>query len=74
MEMNIGELFQVMQFIIKIDKKELREKIMLNIESKILEHLLELSQGDYEGLFKMLNFMRMHDLSPKVRPEMMKKI
>jgi hypothetical protein len=69
MEMDLNELFKVLQFTVKVEEQELKRKIMSNVESKILKNVLDLNPQEYESLFKMLSFMRMHDLTPKVTPE-----
>lgn len=42
---------------------------MVDVENKILGKVVEIEHHEYESLFRILNFMRMHDLSPKVKPE-----
>ena len=47
MEMSLNELFKVLRFVVNIDKEEMKVKIMKNVESKILDHVVDIEQKDY---------------------------
>lgn len=73
MKLDLEELFVLLKSINKIEIKEVKEYIMVNIQNKILERILDINPHEYEGLFKILNFMRVHDLSPNVKAELIGK-
>ena len=42
MDMDLNELFRLLQVIVKIDQNEMKNKIMADVESKILDHVVDI--------------------------------
>lgn len=74
MELNLGELFQLLKMVVKIDNEVMRNKIMVDVQNKILKGVIDIDQSGYQNLFKILNFMRINDLAPKVTAETVKAV
>ena len=47
MEMSLNELFRVLRFVVTLDKEDMKVKIMKNVESKILNHVVDIELKDY---------------------------
>lgn len=74
MKLDLNELFAVIKFVVKMENEPVRSLIMQDIEAKILDNIIDIEQHEYQSLFKLLNFMRMHDISPKINPEQLQKV
>ena len=42
MDLDLNELFRLLQVIVKIDQNEMKNKIMADVESKILDHVVDI--------------------------------
>ena len=47
MDMDLNELFRLLQVIVKIDLDNVKNKIMSDIETKILSHVVDIEQHEY---------------------------
>jgi hypothetical protein len=74
MSLELGEMFRLLKAIVQVEEKELREALLVDVENKILAKVVDIEHHEYESLFRILNFMRVHDLSPKVKPEIAKSL
>lgn len=74
MKLNLEEIFRLLKVIVQIWEKELKEALLVDVENKLLAKIVDIEHYEYESLFRILNFMRVHDLSPKVKPQIAKDI
>ena len=47
MDMDLNELFRLLQVIVKIDNNKLKNKIMDDVETKILNHVVDIEHYEY---------------------------
>jgi hypothetical protein len=66
MKLEMHEIFELLKLLLKVSNQVVKDKITVDLENKLLLKVIDLQQEDYDSLFKILNFMRINDLHPKV--------
>lgn len=66
MNLQMHEIFELLKLLLKVSNQAVKDKITVDLENKLLLKVIDLQQEDYDSLFKILNFMRVNDLHPKV--------